>query len=192
MNESVETCGRSDDKSEFVEEGETRHDQTTQDQADERGTGQRREGRDCGWVQSQECAAYCGALVADSEDSRSDWSIHARKESNRHMRTKEQVDRLVEAYVSGGTKTEAMIAGGYSPKCAQSNTNKVLPETNQRHVRFAWGLFLFNWDKTKAAIFAGYRPKWAGTNTARLTRHPEVQAEILRVRQRLFPQDYPS
>lgn len=108
------------------------------------------------------------------------------------MRSDEQVERIAETYLDGGTKTEAMVAGGYSAKSAQSNTNKVLPRQNDRHVRFAQGLFLFKWNKTRAAIYAGYKPAWAGTNTARLMRQPEVKAEILSMRQKLFPQDYPS
>ena len=108
------------------------------------------------------------------------------------MRTEQQVERLANVYLEGGTKTQAMIAGGYSPRSAQSNTNKVLPSENYRYVRFAQGLFLLGWNKTKAAIYAGYKPRWAGTNTARLMRHPAVRAEILKMRQALFPKDFPS
>ncbi len=107
------------------------------------------------------------------------------------MRTDEQVKRIIDALCGGKTKTEALIAGGYSPHSAQSNTNKLLPRANQRHILFVHYLFVLG-NKTQAAIHAGYKPKWAGTNTARLMRHPEVKAEILRTRQRLFPIDYPS
>ena len=96
-------------------------------------------------------------------------------------RTRAQIHRMLKVLLDGGTKTEAMIAGGYSPKSAQSNTNKVLPRTNQRHERFAWGLHLFGWNKTRAAIWAGYKPKWAGTNTARLMKYPDVQLELRRI-----------
>ena len=108
------------------------------------------------------------------------------------MRTEQQVNRLANVYLDGGTKTEAMIAGGYSQHSAQSNTNKVFPRGSYKHVRFAQGLFLCNWNQTKAAIYAGYKSRWAGTNTARLMRHPAVQAEILKMRQALFPMDFPS
>ena len=107
------------------------------------------------------------------------------------MRTDQQIEQLANVYLDGGTKTQAMLAGGYSQLSAQSNTNKVLPCENMRHVRFAQGLFLVGWNQTKASIYAGYKPRWAATNTARLMRHPEVQAEILRMRERLFPMDYP-
>ena len=108
------------------------------------------------------------------------------------MRTAQQVEKAAIIFINGGTKTAAMIAAGYSAKSAQSNTNKVFPPGSYRHERFAQGLFILNWNKTKAAIYAGYNPKWAGTNTVRLMRHPRVKVEILRIRRRLFPKDYPT
>jgi len=97
------------------------------------------------------------------------------------MRTQEQIRALAAVYSRGGSKTAAMIAGGYSPRCAGSNTCKVFPKGSYRHIRFAQGLFMCM-NRTQAAIYAGYSPRWAGTNTWRLMRHPAVRAELRRMR----------
>jgi len=102
------------------------------------------------------------------------------------MRTSEQVQLIADLWLSGASKTEAMIAGGYSPRSAQSNTNRVFPRGSSRHLRFVHGLFLFGWNKAKAARYAGYKPAWAHTNTARLMRHPEVQALLDEVRGKIL------
>ena len=102
------------------------------------------------------------------------------------MRTSQQIDSLARVLFGGGTKTAAMLAGGYSPRSAQSNTNKALPRENVRHTRFVDGLFLFGWNKSKAARYAGYKPRWCGTNTARLMRHPDVRYAIGQIHNELF------
>lgn len=101
------------------------------------------------------------------------------------MRTREQITKMVAAFMAGETKTQCLIAGGYSPRSASANACKVLPRENQRHARFAAGLFLFDWNKAAAARYAGYKPKWAHTNTSRLMSHPEVKREIERIREEL-------
>ena len=108
------------------------------------------------------------------------------------MRTNKQIDAIADLFLGGASKTKAMIAGGYSPRSAQSNTNRIFPRGSYRYKRFVHGLFIFGWNKAKAARYAGYSPRWAGANTTRLMKHPVVQAELLSARRALHPENYPA
>ena len=108
------------------------------------------------------------------------------------MRSNKQIDAMADLFLGGASKTRAMIAGGYSRRSAQSNTNRIFPRGSYRYKRFVHGLFIFGWNKAKAARYAGYSPRWAGANTTRLMKHPAVQAELLSARRALHPENYPA